>query len=253
MQCRPELGSEARCPEALREERLPTWAQAAAGRAAQSPGSPSTEEAACTGTDVPPRSPSWRLLDRDTEPKRRKPPGSKNPDSRALRAWFFSSCGGILELRRGSQPSPWVGPGKPNLPLGERGGEREKEGESERQAERVREPGAEHGPTCQGCAGGDPRAATVLYAHQGHPASPATPCHHQPNASSRASLNSPPNQCPAVCPPAHPLLLLKIRGTLNLGPHWEGSLEDQYWLVEPSAPSPTEGPGTVTTSLPSCQ
>ena len=33
----------------------------------------------------------------------------------------FSSCGGILELRRGSQPSPWVGPGKPNLPLGLRG------------------------------------------------------------------------------------------------------------------------------------
>ena len=32
--------------------------------------------------------------------------------------WFFSSGGGILELRRGSQPSPWVGPGKPNLPLG---------------------------------------------------------------------------------------------------------------------------------------
>ena len=105
----------------------------------------------------------------------------------------------------------------------------------------------------QGCAGGDPRAATVLYAHQGHPASPATPCHHQPNASSRASLNSPRNQRPAVCPPAHPLLLLKIRGTWNLGPHWEGNLEDQYWLVEPSAPSPTEGPGTVTTSLPSCQ
>ena len=25
------------------------------------------------------------------------------------------------ELRRGSQPSPWVGPGKPNLPLGLRG------------------------------------------------------------------------------------------------------------------------------------
>ena len=25
--------------------------------------------------------------------------------------WFFSSFGGILELRRGSQPSPWVGPG----------------------------------------------------------------------------------------------------------------------------------------------
>ena len=35
--------------------------------------------------------------------------------------WFFSSCGGILELRWGSQPSPWVGPGKPNLPLGWRG------------------------------------------------------------------------------------------------------------------------------------
>ena len=32
--------------------------------------------------------------------------------------WCFSSCGGILVLRRGSQPSPWVGPGKPNLPLG---------------------------------------------------------------------------------------------------------------------------------------
>ena len=35
--------------------------------------------------------------------------------------WIFSSSGGILELRRGSQPSPWVGPGKPNLPLGLRG------------------------------------------------------------------------------------------------------------------------------------
>ena len=35
--------------------------------------------------------------------------------------WFFSSCGGILEVRRGSQPSPGVGPGKPNLPLGLRG------------------------------------------------------------------------------------------------------------------------------------
>ena len=34
---------------------------------------------------------------------------------------LLSSCGGILELRRGSQPSPWVGPGKPNLPLGLRG------------------------------------------------------------------------------------------------------------------------------------
>ena len=35
--------------------------------------------------------------------------------------WLFSSCGGILELRRVSKPSPWVGPGKPNLPLGLRG------------------------------------------------------------------------------------------------------------------------------------
>ena len=35
--------------------------------------------------------------------------------------WFFSSCGGIHEVRRGSQPFPWVGPGKPNLPLGLRG------------------------------------------------------------------------------------------------------------------------------------
>ena len=32
--------------------------------------------------------------------------------------WFFSSCGGILELQRGSQASSWVGTGKPNLPLG---------------------------------------------------------------------------------------------------------------------------------------
>ena len=39
--------------------------------------------------------------------------------------WFFSSCGGILELRWGSQPSSWVGPGKPHLPfelLGKAGG-----------------------------------------------------------------------------------------------------------------------------------
>ena len=35
--------------------------------------------------------------------------------------WFFSSCGGILELRRGSQASSWVGPGKPKLPLEMRG------------------------------------------------------------------------------------------------------------------------------------
>ena len=35
--------------------------------------------------------------------------------------WFFSSCGGILELRRGSQASSWVGPGKHNLPLELRG------------------------------------------------------------------------------------------------------------------------------------
>ena len=35
--------------------------------------------------------------------------------------WFFSSFGGILELRRGFQASSWVGPGKPNLPLGLQG------------------------------------------------------------------------------------------------------------------------------------
>ena len=35
--------------------------------------------------------------------------------------WFFSSFGGILELRRGSQASSWVGPGNPNLPLELRG------------------------------------------------------------------------------------------------------------------------------------
>ena len=31
--------------------------------------------------------------------------------------WFFSSCGGILELRRGFQASSCVGPGKPKLPF----------------------------------------------------------------------------------------------------------------------------------------
>ena len=35
--------------------------------------------------------------------------------------WFFSSCGGILELRRGFQASSWVGPGKPHLPFELRG------------------------------------------------------------------------------------------------------------------------------------
>ena len=33
----------------------------------------------------------------------------------------FSSCGGILELRRGFQASSWDGPGKPNLPFELRG------------------------------------------------------------------------------------------------------------------------------------
>lgn len=36
----PELGSEASCPEAFREERLPAWGQAAAGRVTQSRGAP---------------------------------------------------------------------------------------------------------------------------------------------------------------------------------------------------------------------
>ena len=31
--------------------------------------------------------------------------------------WFFSSCDGILELRRGFQASSCVGPGKPKLPF----------------------------------------------------------------------------------------------------------------------------------------
>ena len=35
--------------------------------------------------------------------------------------WIFSSCGGILELRRGFQASSCVGPGKPNLPFELRG------------------------------------------------------------------------------------------------------------------------------------
>ena len=34
---------------------------------------------------------------------------------------FFRVAAGFLELRRGSQPSPWVGPEKPNPPLGLRG------------------------------------------------------------------------------------------------------------------------------------
>lgn len=59
----------------------------------------------------------------------------------------------------------------------------------------IREPGAEHGPTSQGCAGGDPGAAAVLYAHQGHPASPPTPCQPQPDPSSRAALRSLLIQC----------------------------------------------------------
>ena len=38
--------------------------------------------------------------------------------------WFYRAAAPVLvsqEVRRGSQPSPWVGPGKPNLPLGLRG------------------------------------------------------------------------------------------------------------------------------------
>ena len=35
--------------------------------------------------------------------------------------WFFSSCGGILELRRRFQASSCVGPGKPKLPFELRG------------------------------------------------------------------------------------------------------------------------------------
>ena len=35
--------------------------------------------------------------------------------------WFFSSCGGILELRRGFQASSCVGPGKSNHPFELRG------------------------------------------------------------------------------------------------------------------------------------
>ena len=32
-------------------------------------------------------------------------------------SWFFSSCGGILELRQGTQGSSCVGPGKSHLHL----------------------------------------------------------------------------------------------------------------------------------------
>ena len=32
--------------------------------------------------------------------------------------WFFSSCGEILELRRGSQPSPGLAVGSPIFPSG---------------------------------------------------------------------------------------------------------------------------------------
>lgn len=110
----------------------------------------------------------------------------------------------------------------------------------------IREPGAEHGPTSQGCAGRDPRAAAVLYAHQRHPASSPTPCQPQPKLSSRAALRSQLIQCLAVCLPAHLLLLLKARGTWSPGTHWEANLEDKCWLVKSSAPSPTEGSGAIT-------
>lgn len=59
----------------------------------------------------------------------------------------------------------------------------------------IREPCAEHGPTSQGCAGGDPGAAAVLYAHQGHPASPPTPSQPQSDPSPRAALRSLLIQC----------------------------------------------------------
>lgn len=72
----------------------------------------------------------------------------------------------------------------------------------------VGEPGVEHGPTGQGCAGRDPGAAAVLYAHQRHPASAPTPCQPQPDPSSRAALRIPHIQCLTVCSSAHPLLLL---------------------------------------------
>lgn len=109
------------------------------------------------------------------------------------------------------------------------------------------EPGAEYGPTWAKDVLAEIPEQLLSYMRTRDIQPRRHSCHPQPNASSKASLNSPPNQCPAVCPPAHPLLLLKIRGTwtwTSLG----GQLEDQYWLVEPSAPSPTEGPGTVTTS-----
>lgn len=118
----------------------------------------------------------------------------------------------------------------------------------------IREPCAEHGPTSQGCAGGDPGTAAVLYAHQGHPASPPTASQPQSDPSPRAALRSLFIQClQSAHLPTHPLLLLKARGTWSPGTHWEASLEDQCWLVKSSTPSPTEGPCTVTTSLPSCQ
>ena len=37
--------------------------------------------------------------------------------NKALATWFFSSDGGILELRRGIQDASCVGPGKSNLPF----------------------------------------------------------------------------------------------------------------------------------------
>ena len=49
------------------------------------------------------------------------PPQDPSPLRGTPGSSLRSPAEGEVELRRGSQPSPWVGPGKPNLPLGLRG------------------------------------------------------------------------------------------------------------------------------------
>jgi hypothetical protein len=115
--------------------------------------------------------------------------------------------------------------------------------------------GTEHGTAGQRCVGWDPRAAAILHAYQGHPASAPTPCQPQSNHRSRTAIRRPHIQCLSICLPAHPLL--KARGTWSPGPHREDQLGGSVLAGKLASPQPQKGlalsPGTITTSLPLCQ
>lgn len=81
---RPELGSELSCPEAFQRGEAPSLGPSSSRMGGSVPGEPLHRGGHEHQDGCASRSPSWRLLDRDTERKRRKPPGSK-PDGRALR------------------------------------------------------------------------------------------------------------------------------------------------------------------------